>query len=177
MTKYQKVVNIMWLGEILVRRNKMKKLFNLLAVFLASMMLIGCALEPKAQLLSDSRFNGEFVYSNYWNDKDGIEEKNEYYSYTFDGTSDCTLYYDYSNYDIDLGWSEGNDYNYYKIEIDDSKTHFRLCLAAYTGFDCYEPFGDWSDWKKYEFLDNGNTLRIWDFPEKYPDSYRDFYKE
>lgn len=143
----------------------MKKLFNLLAVFLASMMLIGCALEPKAQLLSDSRFNGEFVYSNYWNDKDGIEEKNEYYSYTFNGTNECTLYYSVKNYSKLTGWTESKDYNNYIIEIDDSKTHFKFCDY------------DWREWQKYEFLDNGNTLRIWEFPEKFPDSYRDFYKK
>ena len=142
-----------------------KKLFNLLVVFVASMMLVGCALEPKAQLLSDSRFNGEFVYSNYWKDKDGIEEKNEYYSYTFNGTNECTLYYSVKNYSKLTGWTESKDYNNYIIEIDDSKTHFKFCDY------------DWREWQKYEFLDNGNTLRIWEFPEKFPDSYRDFYKK
>lgn len=143
----------------------MKKLFNLLVVFFVAMILVGCTLEPKAQLLSDSRFNGEFVYSNYWKDKDGIEEKNEYYSYTFNGTNECTLYYSVKNYSKLTGWTESKDYNNYIIEIDDSKTHFKFCDY------------DWREWQKYEFLDNGNTLRIWEFPEKFPDSYRDFYKK
>lgn len=146
----------------------MKKLFNLLVVFLASMMLVGCAREAPVKLLEDTKFNGTFVYSRYWEDDNGLEEVNEYYSYDFDGTNECTYYYDYKNYRKLTGWSVGKDLRDYKIEINDSKTYFRLN-------DVF--LEEWEDWKKYEFLDNGNTLRIWDFPEKFPDSYRDFYKK
>lgn len=158
----------------------MKKLVCFITMILIVIGLVGCKVDTPSttqkKALSDARFNGNFVYSNYWKDSDGLEEKNEYYSYTFDGTNDCTLYYSYENYYKSSGWLTGKDYNYYKIEIDESKTYFRLCLATYNGSG-YEPLGTWDDWKKYEFLDGGNTLRIWDFPEKYPDSYEDYIKK
>lgn len=149
----------------------MRTLIGYISTILILICLVGC--NSETSLLEDSRFNGHFVYSNYWRDSDGIEEINEYYSYTFDGTNICWYYFNYEKYRKSTGWSKNKGDFDYLIELDDSKTHFRTRLCDYDG----EPYGEWSDWKKYEFVDGGNTLRIWDFPVKYPDSYNDYIKK
>lgn len=163
----------------------MKKLLVVLTT-VVSLLLAGCAVETpdykseeSVTLLEDSRFNGEFTYSYFWKGDDGIEEKNEYYSYTFNGTNNCELYCSVENYSKTLGWHIIEPYfTYYIIEIDESKTHFRLLLASYdTSSYKPNPYAEWGDWQKYEFLDGGNTLRIWQFPEKFPDFYEDYHKD
>lgn len=133
------------------------KRFLILALALTMMSLVSCSMDS-TQPLSDPRFNGYFVYSNYVKYNDYVN-----YSYTFDGTDECTYYYNYKYYDKVTGWHNEKGLDYVKIEINESKTHFRFCDY------------DWREWKRYEFLDNGN-LRIWDFPDKYPSSYNDYVK-
>lgn len=147
----------------------MKKI--IFSLFITIISFIGCTLEEPmvedtVKRLNDQRFNGNFVYSYYWTDDDGIEEKNEYYSYKFDGTSKCWYYYNYEYYyDNDIGWLKGDHGDYHTIETNEVKTHFRL-----------SDYGN-GEWKKYQFLDDGNTLRIWDYPNELPDLYKDYKKK
>lgn len=99
---------------------------------------------------------------------------NEYYSYDFDGTNKCVEWYKYHNYYSSSGWHDNTDYPdftrfEYEIEVNSSKTQFRKKLWK-------NEYSTWGAWLPYEFRDNGNTLRIYDFPDISPDSYKDYRK-
>ena len=153
----------------------MKKYF--VFYFLILLAFVGCSLQSESDSvvrLNDSRFNGDYSYSKYWKDSDSIEETNEYYSYDFNGTNKCTKWYKYHNYRKSSGWSSSSNYpsltyEENEIEINDEKTHFRVKLWD-------NDYSSWGEWKKYEFLDNNRILRIWNYPDLFPDVYEDYHK-
>ena len=157
----------------------MKKLIPI--VFLILLFLfVSCSqepsypTEPKPQKLSDPRFNGFFSYYESlegWYESDGYW----YESYTFDGTNKLSNYVKYwywngSSCSIS-GEFKGDHYDFdMEIEVNESKTMFRTRLWD-------NEYSTWSDWEKYEFLDNGTVLRIYPFPDDFPNYYRDFVRK
>ena len=151
----------------------------IISMIVISLVLFSCSSNinssNSAKQLSDSRFNGNFVYFDSWKDANGIEENYEYDSYDFDGTNKFSEWYKYKRYSKLNGWSFSSNYpNFthhdYEIEINSSKTMFRTKFWD-------NKYDTWGDWQKYEFRDNGQTLRIYAFPDLYPNSYKDYTKE
>lgn len=149
-----------------------KHIINFIVILL---LLISCSSNinssNSAKQLSDSRFNGSFIYFDSWKDINGIDENYEYYSYDFDGTNKFSEWYKYKRYNKLDGWSYSSNYpNFnqldYEIEINSDKTMFRKRLWD-------NEYAKWNDWKRYEFIDDEQTLRIYESEI----SYKDYIKE
>ena len=136
-----------------------KKLFRHLIITAIALLLTGCSLtiKPRPVSLSDPRFNGMFSYYESregWSSSDGYW----YESYTFDGTNKAINYTEYW-YWSGYSWHYSGDYKgdyylfEYEIEINSTKTALRHRLWD-------NEFSTWSEWKPYQFLDNGDTLVI-----------------
>jgi hypothetical protein len=115
---------------------------------------------PQPKVLSDSRFNGTFIYSYYWTDSWGIEEINEYESFTFDGTNKVFNYDYYKNYSNSSGWSYSGDY------IGDHYSWYRefeICNGQYRNKLWDNSYSDWTEWENYEFSGDGKTLTLYNY--------------
>jgi len=111
-------------------------------------------------LLSDTKFNGYFSYSYYWEDSSGIEEKSEYTSFDFDGSNKVFYYTKHSRYSITYGWSYSGDYpgDYYAWYLE-----FEILNGMYRERLWDNPYSEWSNWERYEFSNNGNTLTLYNY--------------
>ena len=135
-------------------------------IILISIILLSCELDTITDNLTptiiptqleDSRFYGKFTYYFHWQNSDGIEEKTEYTTFTFNGTTKVIFYTKYSSYSYYSGWSYSGDYNRdyyiwnYECKILNDTISFRLFNNSYS---------EWSDPFNFEF--EGNDLILYD---------------
>lgn len=147
----------------------MKTLGRLFVVAIFVSIVCGCTLIPPVAtttttttvfknivLLPDNRFNGDFVYSNYWIANDGIDEINDYLSIEFDGTNRFEYWHKYKNYTSTGGWKTspgfGSEFYHFVLEIQTNGTQYR----ERAWFEKQE--SDWGPWESYSFA--GNTLTL-----------------
>ena len=81
---------------------------KLLFAVLVGLMLVSCENDTIATFTPDpsmdTRFNGVYIYSYYWEDTNGIEEERIFKRYVFDDTDRCTYSHDVTRYTIANGW-------------------------------------------------------------------------
>jgi len=138
-----------------------KKVSILLLIFML-LIIISCDLfvseEDKHGIaLSDSRFNGTFVYYLKYLDSRGIDERYERTVLTFNGTTKAkwrTVWWNYDSWNRKWNWSgskKGDAYEH-NIAFEINNGMYRL---RKWGTD-----NQFSEWQPYEFLNDNNTLDL-----------------
>lgn len=152
-----------------------KTKISILLLTIVTVLLTSCyiSITPAPSPITDSRLDGTFYHVQTM---PGYSQNDGYYksSYIFDGTNRAVnrigyWFYDYNDWKWEIsGKYKGDYYQYdYEIEVNEAKTHFREKLWNNSS-------ASWGRWQKYEFLNNGKTLRIWPVS---PDKYFDYTRQ
>lgn len=131
--------------------------FTTLIIFLFA----SCYFPFSEKPLGDSRFNGYFSYYR----ESGSPSDFDYYEFretwSFDGT--IKAYHSSSGESFTHSGYDHWDFDFwYEIEVSNGKFRHKLWDNS---------IDEWSEWQKYEFLENGN-LRIYEEDN----TYKDFVK-
>jgi hypothetical protein len=133
--------------------------------------------------LSDSRFNGTYIYYVKYEDSRGIDERYENTVLTFNGTTKAkwrTVWWNYDSWNRKWNWSGS-----YKGDVYEHNIEFEINNGMYR-LRKWGTNNQFSEWQPYDFLNDNNSLDLknfdylgtgqWDYFQKEDASQKGLYK-
>ena len=169
----------MYLEEKYMKKLIKFEIFTILTIIFMSLITISCDLfvsedDKLGITLSDSSFNGKFIYYIKYEDSRGIDERYENTVLTFYGTTKAkwrTVWWSYDSWNRKWNWSgskRGDAYEHnIEFEIDNGMYRLRK----------WGTNNQFSEWQPYKFLNDNNSLELTNFDYLGTGQWTNFQKE